>query len=260
MAGNRRAAKNLAIPEIPVKHPTHHPVPCRPKSLGFTLVELMVAIVIVAVLASVAMAVARSAILRSKEVSCLNNMKNIGIALHLYSIDHGGRYPETTHTIDLDRAWISSLEEYLDDYDAMRVCPADPRREGRIEAGGTSYVLNSFIFVPEIGPWGEPIGPALNRPAAIPDASRTMLAFICSDKTGVGPGNDHTHSNQWNSWAALCSDIAPGRFGGDPDNPRAVEGRSNYLYADGSVRSLRASELKNKIDSGINPATVPGLE
>lgn len=229
----------------------------RPKS-GFTLVELLVVVAIIAVLASVAVVVSQGAITRAKEARCMTNLRNIGVALHLYSQDHGGAYPETSHTVDLDRAWIAALESYLGDYDETRICPGDPRGPERRAAGGTSYILNSFLFVPEVGPWGDPIGPARNRPAAIPEPSRTILAFTCSDRWGPGPGNDHTHSNLWSSWSAVRADIAPGRFGGG-ENPAAVKGRANYLYADGRVESIPAAIVKQKTESGTNIALPPGL-
>jgi prepilin-type N-terminal cleavage/methylation domain-containing protein/prepilin-type processing-associated H-X9-DG protein len=235
------------------RHPHHRPAPT-----GFTLVELMVSVVIVAVLATLGAVVANSVKVRAQEARCLSNLRNIGVALHLHAQDHGGRFPETSHTVSLDRAWIESLRPYLGDYDEIRICPADPRANERLEAGGTSYILNSFIFVPEVNAWGETVGPALNRPAAIPDASRTLLAFVCSDRIGAGPGNDHTHSNLWGSWSGVCSDIAPSRFGGSDDR-LAADGRSNYLYADGRVESIRAATLKQKTDSGINIAQPPGL-
>lgn len=81
----------------------------------------------------------------------------------------------------------------------MRICPYDPKGAERLKAKGRSYVLNSYIFVPEVGPFGEVIGPQPNRYSAIPEPSRTMMASICSDGTGVGPVNDHTHSNEWRS-------------------------------------------------------------
>ncbi|MGB1129116.1 MAG: prepilin-type N-terminal cleavage/methylation domain-containing protein [Haloferula sp.] len=238
---------------------THYP--CLPRHRGrrgFTLVELLVAIVIVAVLASLGAVVANSAKLRANEVGCMNNLKNIGTALHVYSIDHGGRFPETSHTSDLEFAWVKALEPYLGDYDEMRVCPADPRRKDRLELGGTSYILNSFIFVPEVNEWGETVGPALNRPSAIPQPARTMLAFVCSDRVAAGPGNDHTHSNLWSGWNAVCADISPTRFGGG-DDPLEPKGRSNYLYADGHVESIRAAELQQEIVAGTNIALPPGL-
>jgi prepilin-type N-terminal cleavage/methylation domain-containing protein/prepilin-type processing-associated H-X9-DG protein len=229
----------------------------RKPRFGFTLVELLVVIVIVATLAALGFLGARTAITSSQQSACAANLRNLGAALHLYSQDHGGRFPETTHSTSLDGAWVYALEAYLGNFEQSRVCPADPKRAARIEARGSSYLLNSFIFVPETDPFGEPLGPALNRPDAIPEPTRTIIAFICSDGTGSGPGNDHTHSNQWSSWTALASDIAPGRFGGGA--PLEAKGRSNYLYVDGRVESMSAAEVKRKLESGINIAKPPGI-
>jgi prepilin-type N-terminal cleavage/methylation domain-containing protein/prepilin-type processing-associated H-X9-DG protein len=225
---------------------------------GFTLVELLVVIAIIGTLGTLVALGARTAISSSRQSVCAGNLRNIGIALHLYAEDHGGKFPETTHSGSLDAAWVYQLETYLGDFDNIRVCPEDPKRKERIKARGTSYILNSFIFVPEVDPFGEPVGSALNRLSAIPDPSRTMIAFTCSDRTGTGPGNDHTHSNQWSSWSAVTRDISPGRFGGTTAG--AAKGRSNYLYVDGRVESIRAAEVKRKINSGNNIAYPPGLK
>ncbi len=220
--------------------------------------ELLVAVVLIASLATLAITAANSAMLRAKEAHCGTNLRNIGIALHAYANDHGGSFPETTHSTDLDRAWISALEDYLGDYDETRVCPADPRAKERKRAGGTSYILNSFLFVPETDAWGDPIGPARNKPSLIPAPELTILAFICADSVGTGPGNDHTHSERWSSWSAVIGDIAPGRFGGGK-RPAVAIGRANFLYADASVRSFSAATMKQKTNSGSNIALPPGL-
>ena len=231
------------------------------RSTGFTLVELLVVIAIIASLTTLAALGARNVIASSKQAACASNLRNIGLALHLYAQDHDGRFPETTHSTDLETAWIYSFQDYLGDFEKTRICPPDPKGAERLKAKGTSYILNSYIFVPEVDPFGEPTGPALNRLSAIPDPSRTIIACICSDSTGTGPGNDHTHSNQWSSWASLAGDISPGRFGGSmTDN---TKGRSNYLHVDGRVESIPAIEVKPKIDAGINiakPPGVPGLQ
>ena len=228
---------------------------------GFTLVELLVVIAIIATLATLGALGGRAALTSSRQAACMGNMKNIGIALHLYASDNDGKFPETTHSTDLDGAWVYALETYLGDFENTRVCPEDPKKKERLKAKGTSYILNSYIFVPETDPFGEPTGPALNRVSAIPEPSRTIIAFICSDTTGTGPGNDHTHSNQWSSWASLAGDISPGRFGGSKTD--STKGRSNYLYVDGRVDSISAIDVKRKIDAGINiakPPGVPGLQ
>ena len=230
----------------------------RPSLSGFTLVELLVVVAIIATLAALGFLGARGAITASRQSACMMNLRNLGAALHLYAQDHDGSFPETSHTAALDQAWIMALESYLGDYDRTRVCPADPRREERLAAGGTSYLLNSFLFVPEVNAWGEIEGKPLNRPAAIPDPARTMLIFTCADRVGTGPGNDHTHSNLWTNWRGVCADIAPGRFGGG-NNPQSAKGRANYLFADGRVESIPAAEIKRKTDSGINIAKPPGL-
>lgn len=224
---------------------------------GFTLVELLVVIAIVGSLGTLVAMGARTALASSRQSVCAGNLRNIGIAMHLYAEDHGGKFPETTHSTGLDGAWVYQLETYLGDFDHIRVCPEDPKRNERVKARGTSYILNSFIFVPEVDPFGEPVGAALNRLTAIPEPSRTLMAFICSDRTGTGPGNDHTHSNQWSSWSAVTRDISPGRFGGTKAN--SANGRSNYLYVDGRVESIRAADLKRKVESGSNIAYPPGL-
>lgn len=222
---------------------------------GYTLVELLVVIAVVAVLATAVTAFTGSALLKAKESRSSSNMRNIGVALHLYAGDHGGNFPETSHTVSLDEAWIASLEDYLGDYDETRICPADPQANERLEAGGTSYILNSFIFVPETDAWGDPIGTPLNSLTVIPEPENTIIAFVCSDSFGPGPGNDHTHSSRWSSWSAVEADISPSRFGGGGNR-----GRCNYLFVDGSVKSISAAKMKQKTQSGQNIAYPPGLE
>lgn len=153
LASKTNASASLSVSAVGKKKP----------ATGFTLVELLVVISIIASLAAVAALGARSVMLSSKQATCASNLRNIGLALHLYAQDHEGKFPETTHTSDLETAWIYSLKDYLGDFEKIRICPADPQAAERLKAKGTSYVLNSYIFVPEIGPFGELEGPQLNR-------------------------------------------------------------------------------------------------
>ena len=217
---------------------------------GFTLVEILVVMAILVGLVASSFAVLRGAKSKANQVKCMNNMRQIGSALQSYAMDHR-EYPDTKHTASLEKSWIYELEEYLGDFDHVRICPADPKAEDRLRLEGTSYVLNSFVFVPKMDPFGNPIGKAMNRPAALRDTSRTILAFCCADHVPAGPGNDHTHSERWTSWSAVERDIAPDRHGGK---------RSNYLYADGRVESWLERELREKIESGENFAEPPGYQ
>jgi len=185
----------------------------------------------------------------------MGNLRNIGVALQIYAQENGGIYPLTTHSSTLDRAWIYALEEHLGEFDEARICPADPKAKERLAASGTSYTLNSFVFVPSVDAFGRPRGKAMNRPANLADPAGTLLAVICSDHVGISPGNDHTHSALWNSFSAIRRDVATDRHG--PGNPQGTKGGSNYLYADGHVRLIPGATIKELVKSGINPARPP---
>ena len=218
-------------------------------------------IAIIAALSALGFGVVRSGLARAKQTHCLNNMRQIGVALATYAGDNNGFFPETTHTAAVNRAWIAGLEEDLGPaYDQLRLCPADPQMKERRERGGTSYVLNSFIFVPETGPFGEELSPALNNIHRIPDPPRTLMAFIVSDDQTADATSDHTHSRAWRgSWENVLRDIQPDRHrtGGSADDHS--RGSANYLFVDGHVESWRASEVKRRIESGENIAEPPGL-
>lgn len=68
----------------------------RRRSGGFTLIELMIVIAIIAILAAILVPNFIRARAQGQLTACKSNLKNIGTALEMYSTDWSGKYPSDT--------------------------------------------------------------------------------------------------------------------------------------------------------------------
>jgi prepilin-type processing-associated H-X9-DG protein/prepilin-type N-terminal cleavage/methylation domain-containing protein len=229
----------------------------RKHSAAFTLIELLVVIAIIAVLIALLLAAVQKARVAAQRISCENNLRQIGIALAHFANDHKGKFPESTHTtgVHFEKAWIFTLAPYLENVDRIRICPADPNGEKQLAAHGTSYVLNEYVCVP---------GPdAQLKLSTMPATSQSITVFTGSDQRGQSVLSDHTHSRNWFSvqgpdplrWTKITGDIQPDRFNGDKTTH--TSGYANYLYADGHVETIPASDIKSWADDNVNFAKPP---
>jgi prepilin-type N-terminal cleavage/methylation domain-containing protein len=64
-----------------------------PSRRAFTLIELLVVIAIIAILAALLLPVLASAREKGRRAACISNLRQVGIAVHLYALDSEGRIP-----------------------------------------------------------------------------------------------------------------------------------------------------------------------
>jgi type II secretory pathway pseudopilin PulG len=105
---------------------------------GWTLIELLVLIAILAVVFSLVPCAPRGARTRAQRVACLNNLKQIAFASLIYAEEHGGKLPfEISTNRSGTREWTNSPEVFrhflvlsneLLQSPKVLACPADRQR------------------------------------------------------------------------------------------------------------------------------------
>ena len=68
-------------------------IPSIRKKIAFTLVKLLVVIAIIAILAALLLPALEGAMKHARRVWCENNLRQVGLGLHVFMHDHGGHFP-----------------------------------------------------------------------------------------------------------------------------------------------------------------------
>ena len=200
-----------------------------PPRRGFTLIELLVVIAIIAILAAMLFPTFARAREKAREVSCMSNMRQLGLAFGMYYEDHH-RMPWDDLTINglpegsaPTWTWRLMILPYINNTQIF-VCPTAPRLN---QFDGTwpdydqdaGYAINHVHWDNDLGTNAEP--PPGHTMSEILTPSETILLTDFTGNYVISAYGTQEHGY-------VRSD----------DAARRHNDGANYLFCDGHVKKL----------------------
>ena len=198
------------------------------RSLAFTLIELLVVIAIIAILAALLLPALARAKDKAKLTECINNEKQIAIALMIWSDENEDEFPWKVSVANGGSSltppeWIDHLRSASNELNTPKVltCPKDPAKAISTDWGSTAGLDNVSYFV------------GLSAEKKKPLTILTGDANITGGRGALEP-----------TWDNLFGSSIDATF----DNTVHV-GRGNIGLADGSVSTMTSQALKDHISA-----------
>jgi prepilin-type N-terminal cleavage/methylation domain-containing protein/prepilin-type processing-associated H-X9-DG protein len=191
---------------------------------GFTLVELLVVVVIIAVLGALALPAYNLAVKHAQCTGCAARMRTLGIAFMSFANDNNGQLPGRVEGAGNDK-WPILLEPYISDPE-IYVDPGDPVAT---KIPGTTLLSNngnnsSFFFngFNDLGFYGNP-----NATISFNNITNSSNVLLLAEQV-------HGSKQYYMDFVEGNQD--------DVLNKTSYFGGSNYVFADGSISFMYQSQ------------------
>jgi prepilin-type N-terminal cleavage/methylation domain-containing protein len=263
---------------------------------AFTLIELLVVIAIIAILAAMLLPALAAAKRKAQKISCVNNIKEVGLAFRVWEGDNNDKYPMA----------VSSSSGGANEYITHGTGVATPAVPANNNPGMVFMVMSNELSTPKIifcpsdsihtagsgyaTNWSYNDLLSVNAPnagTAVASGGLTKISyFINGDATESDPqsimvgdcniGNQNTANNSPSTFrfggsatsesfttanaqgvTAVAFGAATGAWAWTPNDLHQKTG--NLLIADGSVQSATVSGLHTYLQNATNTVSAPAF-
>ena len=203
------------------------------KMRGFTLIELLVVIAIIAILAAILFPVFARAREKARQTSCLNNVKQMGLAVMMYAQDYDERY-NFAYCINPTVTWPNLLMPYVKNGHIF-VCPSDKDERSIGDGMYLSYICNYNLFPP-----GDNPDPALRIPTKMAAITTPAETIAIAENADGSTGN--LQPNCQYAWGTRGAQVSSGYNPWARVSLERHNGGSNYAFADGHAKWMTKSD------------------
>lgn len=193
---------------------------------GFTLIEILVVISIIALLAAILFPVFSRARENARRTNCQSNLKQIALGINIYVQDYDGKFPHIGNPDTSTLGWAERLQPQLKSVQVFQ-CPSE-MNEQNLLTDYTDYYYNLWLG---------------NKPSGVPESIIDYPANTIMN----GDGNSTKSNYYCEGVKGPFAGCGAGSSTGGPFDPasatvRHLEG-ANYSFVDGHVKWLKRDAL-----------------